>query len=113
MAKRHGRRRIDGIFEYSDSRREIETSAIREDEESLRDTLAVLGIMLGTLMTCGLVGHYAPDWPKTLRFASILAGGNLCGYLCAINAFLIQKMFATALSLGVIGGAGYLLWKLL
>lgn len=113
VAKRYGRRRVDGVFEYSDSIEELEASAIREDEESLRRTFALLGLVIGAVFTYGLVDFYAPEWPKALRFAAILAGASLSAVVFASLAVLLRKMLVIALTMGFLGGLGYVLWRLL
>jgi hypothetical protein len=113
VAKRYGRRRVDGVFEYSDSIEELDASAIREDEESLRGTFALIGLLLGAVVTYGLVGLYVPDWPKAIRFASILAGGCLSAVIFASLAVLLRRMLVIVVTMGVLGGLGYLLWRLL
>ena len=113
MAKRYGRRRVDGVFEYSDSMEELEVSAIRENEESLRGIFALIGLLLGAVGAYGLVDLYVPGWPKVIRFASILAGGCLSAVIFASLAVLLRRVFVTALAIGVLGGLGYLLWQIL
>ncbi len=113
MAKRYGRRRVDGIFEYSESVEDLEASAVREDREALRGSFALVGLLLGGVVTYGLVNHHAPDWPKIIRFISVLAGGCLSAYVFASLAVLLRMMLFIVTAIGVLGGIGYLVWKLL
>lgn len=113
MSNRYGRRRDDDIFEYSDSPDEIERSAIREDEKFLQERFALIGFVLGMIMMYVLVGRHVPDWPKVSRFTAILAGACLRGFVCASVAVFLRKLFAICFSLGVLGGLGSLLWRVL
>lgn len=113
MANRFGRRRIDGIFEYSDSLEELQSSASQEDEEHLKEILALIGLVLGATMMYVLIGRHVPDWPKVLRFALILGGASLCGVVCASSAVVLRTLLPICFTLGVLGGFGYLLWLVL
>jgi hypothetical protein len=110
---RYGRRRADGIFEYSDSLEEIESSAIREDEEYLSEVLALVGFVIGAVAMYWLVGRHIPDWPKVLRFLSISAGACLTAFICGRTAVLLRQLFQVFFTVAVFGGLGLLVWRLL
>jgi hypothetical protein len=110
---RYGRRRVDGIFEYSDSLEEIESSAIRDNDEHLSEVLALVGFVIGAVVMYWLVGQHAPDWPKVLRFLSISAGACLTAFICGRTAVLWRQLFQLFFTAVVFGGIGLLLWRLL
>jgi hypothetical protein len=89
MARRYSRRRDDGIVEYSEWLEELEASAVRENEETLRGTFALIG------------------------FLALFAGACSSAFIFARLAVALRKMFAIALAVGVLGGIGYLVWKVL
>lgn len=107
---RYGRRRADGIFEYSDSLEDIEGSAIREDKEYLSEVLALIGFVIGVVAMYGLVGRYVPDWPKGLRFLLITAGAGSAAFVCGSSAVLLRQLFQFLFALIVFGSIGFLLW---
>jgi hypothetical protein len=113
MSNRYGRRRFDGIFEYSDSLEDIELSAIREDEAFLRERLALIGFVVGAIMMYWLIGRHVPEWPKVSRFISIFAGAGLTSFVCASNAVLLRQLFEISFTLAILGGIGCLLWQVL
>lgn len=65
MARRYSRRRVDGIVEYSESPEELEASAAREGEESLRGRWALIGLLLGAVATYGLVNSMPQTGPRS------------------------------------------------
>lgn len=85
----------------------------REDEEALRGTFALVGLLLGGVATYGLIELYAPDWPKLIRFVAVLAGACSSAVVFASLAVALRMMFVIAIAMGVLGGIGYLLWKVL
>jgi hypothetical protein len=62
------------MVEYSESLDELEASAVREDEQALRGTFRVIGLLLGAAGTYGLLKLYGADWPKIIRFIAVLVG---------------------------------------
>lgn len=113
MANRYGRRNVDGIFEYADSREELEASADREDREALQGSFALAGLLLGLVLTYGLVEQFVPEWPKIARFAAVLVGGCSSAFILMKLAVLLRAIFSIAIALGILGGLGYIVWKLL
>ena len=113
MARRYSRRRVDGIVEYSESLEEIEASAAREDEESLRGRWALIGLLPGAVATYGLVKLHAPDWPKIIRFIVVFVGACSSAFIFARLAVALRMVFAIAIAMGILGGIGYLVWKAL
>jgi hypothetical protein len=92
---------------------ELEASAVRENEEILRGTFALIGFLLGAVATYGLLKLYAADWSKVVRFIALFAGACSSAFIFARLAVALRKMFAIALTVGVPGGIGYFVWKVL
>jgi CHASE2 domain-containing sensor protein len=112
VSKRYGRRRVDGLFEYSDSIEELEMAAARDNRAFLKETVAMLSFVLGTVVTYGFVGHYAPEWPKAIRFISILAGACSSAFICTNIAVQLKAIIAAIFTLGALSGIVYVLWRL-
>lgn len=112
MARRFSRRRVDGIVEYSESVDELEASAVREDEQALRRTFRLIGLLLGAAGTYGLVKHYGTDWPKLVRFIAVSVGACTAAFVFARLAVALRMMLSLVIAAAVLGGIGYLLWKM-
>jgi hypothetical protein len=112
MARRFSRRRVEGIVEYSESLDELEASAVREDEQALRGTFRLIGLLLGAAGTYGLVKLYGADWPKLVRFIAVLVGACSVAFVFARLAVALRMMLSVAVALVVLGGIGYLVWKM-
>lgn len=112
MARRFSRRRVDGIVEYSESLDELEASAVREDEQALRGTFRLIGVLLGAAGTYGLVKLYGADWPKLVRFIAVLVGACSAAFVFARLAVALRMMLSVAIALVVFSGIGYLVWKM-
>lgn len=112
MARRFSRRRVDGIVEYSESLDELEASAVREDEQTLRGAFRMIGLVLGAAGTYGLVKLYGADWPKLVRFTAVLIGASSVAFVFARLAVALRMMLSTAIAVAALGGIGYLVWKL-
>lgn len=113
MASRYSRRRDDGIVEYSDSLADLEASTVREGEAAVRGSFALIGLLLGAVVTYGLLKHYAQDWPKVIRFIALLAGACSSALVFARVAIALRMMIRIALAVSILGGIGYLVWKVL
>ena len=112
MARRFSRRRADGVVEYSDSLDELEASAVREEEQALRRTFRVIGLLLGAAGTYALVKRYGPDSPKFIRFIAVLLGACSGAFVFARLAVALHMMLSVAIAVAVLGGIGYLVWKM-
>jgi hypothetical protein len=99
------------MFEYADSIEELARAAAREDEVFLKQTLALIGFVLGALMTYGLVDRYTPDWPKILRFGSFVAGSCVSAFISASVAVWLRASFVIGFTVSVLAGVAYLLWR--
>ena len=112
MARRYSRRRVDGIVEYSESLGELEASAVHEDEQALRGAFRLVGLLLGAAVTYGLVKLYGADWPKLVRFIAVFVGSCLVAFVFARLAVPLRMILSIATTVAVLGGIGYLVWKL-
>ena len=112
MARRYSRRRVDGIVEYSESLGELEASAVHEDEQALRGTFRLIGLLLGAAATYGLVKLYGADWPKLVRFIAVLVGACSVAFVFGRLAIALRMMLSIAIAVAALGGIGYLVWKM-
>lgn len=112
MARRYSRRRVDGIVEYSESLDELEASAVREGEQALRGTYRLIGLLLGAAGTYVLLKLYGADWPKITRFIALLVGACSGAFVFARLAVALRMMLSIAVAVAVLGGIGYLVWKM-
>ena len=113
MAKRFSRMRDDGIVETSDSLSELAASAVRESDAAARSTFALIGLFLGGIVTYVLVNHYAPDWPKVMRFSMLLVGACSSAFIFSRLALALRMVVGIAVGVSILGGIGYLVWKAL
>ena len=66
MAMRYSRRRADGLVEYSDSKEQLAASASQESEDSRQGCFALVGLVLGALVTLIFLHVHAMgcgSWP--------------------------------------------------
>ena len=113
MGRRYSRRRGDGIVEYSESLEDLANSAVREREEGLRATFGLVGFLLGAILTYGLLKEYTSAWPKAVRFIALLVGASSSAFVFARLAVALRMMLSIAITASILGGLGYLLWRLL
>lgn len=113
MANRFGRRRVDGIFEYSDSLEELQRSASVEDTEYLKEMLALIGFVLGAMLIYIFIVRHVSEWPKVIRFALILGGACLCSGVRASSAVFLRTLLPICFSLGMLVGISYVIWLVL
>lgn len=70
-------------------------------------------LLLGAVVTYGLLKHYAPDWPKVMRFIALSAGACSSAFIFSRFAIALRMMIGIAVAVSILGGIGYLVWKAL
>ena len=82
-------------------------------EEAVANWAGILFLVGGIGM--GVVLHNAmPDsWPKFIRFIVIVSGGGIIGFASAYFAKYIRELCFVVFGLGLLWGAGALIWTLI
>jgi len=113
MAMRYSRRRADGLVEYSDSKEQLAASASQESEDSRQGCFALVGLVLGALVTLIFLHAHAMGLPRFVRLLLIIAAGVGCAFVLAGSATWIARLFWFAVGLAVLTGIGLLIWRAL
>ena len=106
MAKRFGRRALNGTMEYYDNRDECLAAQRRELADIRMVFFGIIGLIAGGILTYALLRWMHVD-ARLIRFGTIIVGAWLGCILGASLSALLWRMFKGALILTAIAVLGF------
>ena len=109
MAKRFGRRALNGTMEYYDNYEELLVSQRRDNERARSVLCGVIGLIAGGMLAYALLRWVHVD-SRVVRFAGVIAGIWLGGILGASLSALLWTILKWTLLLTVIAAIGFVIF---
>lgn len=111
MAKRYGRRRLNGMMEYSDNYDELLASHRRESAQVQAVVFGIIGLIAGVVLA-----HMFTQWmlvdSRLIRWADVIIGSLISAKLCAQLAPLLWKIIKWGIILTAIVAIGLFVFLL-
>ncbi len=111
MATRFSRRTSQGNWEHHDDAASRDAAVQRENRSDRSSLFGLLGLLIFGVITWLVVMKHGADWPKWLRFGTVLAGAGVGAFVLSRLAELIWKLIVLAFGLALLYGIVALIWK--
>jgi hypothetical protein len=109
MGKRYGRRAINGLTEYYDSKEEC-LAARRRDDEIVRNVFfGIIGAIAGGILTYMLLRYLHVD-SRLIRFVAVIVGTWFCGIVSAALSDLLAQIVKLILIASVLCAVGFVIF---
>lgn len=110
VVKRYGRRRLNGMMEYSDNYEELMASHRREGAELQAIAFGIIGLIAGGVLAYLLMRQLHVD-SRLIRWAGVIAGAVIAKTVFSAHAPLLWKIIKWAIILTVTTAIGaFIYW---
>jgi hypothetical protein len=110
VVKRYGRRRLNGMMEYSDNYEELMASHRREGAELQAIVFGIIGLIVGGVLAYLLMRQMQVD-SRLIRWASVIVGAVITKTVFYAHAPLLWKIIKWTIILTAVAAIGlFVFW---